>query len=74
MKIVHVVAPTTAGGLERVVESLAVGFHRRGHDVTVVTLLLGGETRHPFVDALAAAGVSPPCHTTSAPSLPRRAS
>src|SRR5688572_6701913 len=58
MKIVQVAAPTTAGGLERVVEALAVGHHRRGHDVTVATLLLRNETKHPFVDALTAAGVS----------------
>lgn len=58
MKIVQVVAPTTAGGLERVVESLAMGHHRRGHDVTVAALLLTRDPNHPFVEALTAAGVN----------------
>lgn len=57
LKIVQVAAPTTAGGLERVVESLAIGHHRRGHDVTVATLLLGEEEDHPFVDMLTSSGV-----------------
>ena len=57
LKIVQVAAPTTAGGLERVVESLAVGHHRRGHDVTVATLLFDDEAAHPFVEMLKAEGV-----------------
>lgn len=57
LKIVQVAAPTLAGGLERVVESLAVGLHRRGHDVIVATLLFREETRHPFVETLKAEGV-----------------
>ena len=39
MRIVHVLAPATFGGLERVVEELATGQHRRGHDVHVIVLL-----------------------------------
>jgi glycosyltransferase involved in cell wall biosynthesis len=57
LKIVQVAAPTTAGGLERVVESLAVGHHRRGHDVTVATLLFDHAPKHPFVELLADEGV-----------------
>jgi glycosyltransferase involved in cell wall biosynthesis len=57
LSIVQVAAPTTAGGLERVVETLAVGLHRRGHHVTVVTLLFDSEATHPFVDMLTAEGV-----------------
>jgi glycosyltransferase involved in cell wall biosynthesis len=58
LKIVQVAAPTAAGGLERVVETLAVGLHLRGHDVTVAALLLGEVRRsHPFVDMLTANGV-----------------
>lgn len=53
----QIAAPTPAGGLERVVESLAVGHHRRGHDVTVATLLFGGEAAHPFTEMLAEQGV-----------------
>jgi glycosyltransferase involved in cell wall biosynthesis len=43
--------------LERVVESLAIGHHRRGHDVTVATLLFGEAATHPFVEMLMDAGV-----------------
>lgn len=57
MKIVQVAAPSEAGGLERVVETLAVGLHRRGHDVSVATLLLGRSADHPFVQALQGTGV-----------------
>jgi len=57
LKIVQVAAPTQAGGLERVVESLAVGHHRRGHDVTVATLLFDDVAPHPFVEALTREGV-----------------
>jgi len=39
MKVVHVLAPATFGGLERVVHALATGQQRRGHDVHVVVLL-----------------------------------
>ncbi len=38
-------------------ESLAVGHHRRGHDVTVATLLFDHDTSHPFVEALERNGV-----------------
>jgi glycosyltransferase involved in cell wall biosynthesis len=58
LKIVQVAAPAEAGGLERVVESLAVGLHRRGHDVTVATLLLGSSADHPFVQAFQGTGVN----------------
>jgi len=65
MKIVQVAAPTTAGGLERVVESLAVGLHRRGHEVTVATLLFDQEGPHPFVEMLTEQGVRVlPIHLT----------
>jgi glycosyltransferase involved in cell wall biosynthesis len=57
LKILQVAAPAEAGGLERVVESLAVGLHRRGHDVTVAALLLGSSADHPFVHALRGTGV-----------------
>lgn len=38
-------------------ESLAVGLHRRGHDVSVATLLPGRSADHPFVHALEGTGV-----------------
>ena len=57
MKVLQVAAPAEAGGLERVVESLAVGLHQRGHDVSVATLLLGRSADHPFVQAFQGTGV-----------------
>jgi glycosyltransferase involved in cell wall biosynthesis len=50
MKIVHVLAPATFGGLERVVEELATGQRRRGHDVHVIVLLEPG-TAEPIIVA-----------------------
>ena len=58
LNIVQILSPTVAGGLERVVESLAIGHHRRGHRVTVATLLLKSTRRHPFVQALRGEGVA----------------
>ena len=57
LRILHVAIPTMAGGLERVVEGLAVGHHRRGHDVTVAAIRFWGPPIHPFVEALQAEGV-----------------
>jgi glycosyltransferase involved in cell wall biosynthesis len=57
LRIVQIAAPTVAGGLERVVEALAVGHHRRGHDVTVATLMFGTRQDHPFVQTLEREGV-----------------
>ena len=48
MKLVHVLAPATFGGLERVVYALATGQARRGHDVHVV-MLLEPETPEPLL-------------------------
>jgi len=57
LKIVQLAAPVEAGGAERVIEALAVGHHRRGHDVTVGTLLLDRGDEHPFVKRLRSFGV-----------------
>jgi glycosyltransferase involved in cell wall biosynthesis len=56
LKILHVAAPAPAGGLERVVEALAAGHRRRGHDVIVASILFG-DGAHPVVDALRRAEV-----------------
>jgi glycosyltransferase involved in cell wall biosynthesis len=49
MKIVQLLAPAPVGGLERVVQGLAIGQRKRGHDVVIVAI---GEQRmpegHPF--------------------------
>lgn len=54
LSIVHVLAPAPAGGLERVVLALAAGQVRRGHRVTVATIVAGPE--HPFLSALKGTG------------------
>jgi glycosyltransferase involved in cell wall biosynthesis len=49
LKIVHLLAPARIGGLERVVQGLAIGQSKRNHEVTV--LAVGEETMaadHPF--------------------------
>jgi glycosyltransferase involved in cell wall biosynthesis len=58
MKVVHVLAPATFGGLERVVHALAIGQARRGQDVHVIVLLELGTTEPPFVARLRDGGVS----------------
>lgn len=52
LSVVQVLAPALAGGLERVVHALAGGLRRRGHRVTVVTVITPDRTDHPYVDAL----------------------
>jgi glycosyltransferase involved in cell wall biosynthesis len=56
LRILHVAAPAPAGGLERVVEALAVGHHSRGHTVAVATVLFD-DRPHPLVNALRAQDV-----------------
>lgn len=55
--VLHVVAPATVGGLERVVQLLAGGHQRRGHDVGVA-VVLHDHTDHPFLAALAGTAVA----------------
>ncbi|HEV8449196.1 MAG TPA: glycosyltransferase [Gemmatimonadaceae bacterium] len=58
MKIVHLLAPARIGGLERVVQGLAIGQSKRNDDVTV--LAVGEEPMaadHPFRVPLDLAGV-----------------
>jgi glycosyltransferase involved in cell wall biosynthesis len=58
LSIVHVVAPGPVGGLERVVQALATGHARQGHDVSVISLLVPGQAAgHPFAEPLRPAGV-----------------
>ena len=60
MRVLHVLAPAPYGGLERVVRALAAGMARRGHEVHVAAVLApnGPPESHPFVAALAGAGVA----------------
>ena len=57
LRILHVAAPAVVGGLERVVEALAIGHSRRGHEVHVAAVLDPSEAEHPFLGRLRAAGV-----------------
>lgn len=57
MRILHVAAPAQVGGLERVVQALAVGQQRLGHDVHVAAVLAADGLPHPFLGPLEDAGV-----------------
>jgi glycosyltransferase involved in cell wall biosynthesis len=48
MKIMHLLAPAPAGGLERVVHALSIGQHRRGHHVTVAPIADTFSADHSF--------------------------
>ncbi len=56
MVILHVVAPAEVGGLERVVQALAIGHHERGHEVAVAAVLEQNGLEHPFLAPLRRAG------------------
>ena len=58
MKIMHVLAPAHAGGLERVVHALAIGQHARGHSVVAVPLTDVWSDDHSFATPLTRAGVN----------------
>jgi glycosyltransferase involved in cell wall biosynthesis len=55
--ILHVVAPATVGGLERVVQALASGLRRRGHRVAVAAVVTPGPREPPLLAALRDNGV-----------------
>ncbi len=57
MIILHLLAPAQAGGLERVVHSLALGQQAHGHRVEVAAILDPGNESHPFFAPLERAGV-----------------
>ena len=58
MVILHVVAPSDVGGLERVVQGLACEQARAGHDVHVAAVLTGPESDHPFLPPLVRCGAT----------------
>ena len=58
LRVLHVMAPARAGGLESVVVQLTTGLRVRGHAVEVATVLTPGtEQGHPVVAALREHGV-----------------
>src|ERR1041385_6834610 len=54
--VLHVLAPAGVGGLERVVQALAVGQRQAGHRVCVALVLGSGAADHPLLEPLAGAG------------------
>jgi glycosyltransferase involved in cell wall biosynthesis len=52
LRIIHLLAPAPFGGLERVVEMLAVAQRAAGHEVHVVVSIAPDPTDHPFVTTL----------------------
>ena len=71
MRILHLTAPGTTGGLERVVLGLTSALRGRGHDVAVLASIGAHEGPHPFVEALRATGIE--VHTLRAPGRAYRA-
>lgn len=57
ISVVQVLAPAPAGGLERVVRTLTGGLSRRGHRVTVLTVITPDQAGHPYVEALRSDGI-----------------
>jgi len=57
LSILHLAAPGAIGGLERVLQDLAIGHHRRGHNVHVATLIDEDGDYSPVLDPLREAGV-----------------
>ena len=57
LTVLHVTAPASVGGLERVVESLACGHQRLGHRVSVAVVVVPGQAEPSLVATLRAGGV-----------------
>lgn len=57
LRVLHVAAPGPTGGLESVVQALAVGHHARGVAAEVAAVIHGHGPDHPFLEPLREAGV-----------------
>ena len=57
LSILHVAAPGTVGGLERVLSALTSGLAGRGHDIHVAAVLDRRQQEPPFLEELHTAGV-----------------
>ena len=57
MVVLHIAAPAEFGGLERVVQALALGFRGLGHDVHVVPVVTAAGADRSFLAPLTGAGV-----------------
>jgi glycosyltransferase involved in cell wall biosynthesis len=58
MRLLHILAPGDFGGLERVVQALALGQARTGDEVHVAAVLERAGAAHPLLHALATGGVT----------------
>ena len=57
MVVLHIAAPAEFGGLERVVQALALGFRGLGHDVHVAPVVTAAGADRSFLEPLSGAGV-----------------
>lgn len=57
LSILHITTPSLVGGLEKVVQTLAIGHHQMGHRVGVAAVVGVGQENHPFFDPLIEAKV-----------------
>jgi glycosyltransferase involved in cell wall biosynthesis len=57
LRILHVLAPCEAGGLERVVQALAIGHQARGFEVHLAVVLEAADPQHPFLAPFPGTGV-----------------
>ncbi len=58
LRVLHLVAPARAGGLESVIVQLTGGLAKAGHDVRVAAILdPSTPDHHPFLEAVSASGV-----------------
>ena len=57
LSILHVIAPASFGGMERVVTTLAAGQLRQGHRVRIVSVISPGDEQHAFVAGVEAEGI-----------------
>lgn len=58
LRILHLLAPAPQGGLERVVQALAIGHQRRGHAVAVGAVLTSSSELPPFLEDVRRAGTT----------------
>jgi len=57
LSILHITAPGVVGGLETVVQGLAIGHHGMGHRVAVAAVVDLGQRDHAFLEPLVKANV-----------------
>lgn len=57
LSILHIAAPAAVGGMETVVQTLAIGHNQMGHRVGVAAVVGAGQETHPFLEPLLKASV-----------------